>query len=258
MRFLILAHPEDGLAIGVAARLLGRHPRGATKLVAVDELLYAPHWSHAIDGAGARSVVTLHDGCAIDADDIGVVFNRLHGTGMRGFAPGDREYAGAEMFALMVSWLTALPCRVVNPASPRGIGGEPHTPLAWEMMAARAGLPVASRGMTSDGRRYAELGAIPPLDPRATVEGPAWRGEPLNDGPVVSAHVVGDRLLGELPPELAGPCLELSRATGLPVLRIDFSPDAQGRPTFRGADPFPWSPTVEMADAVADYLEELS
>lgn len=108
------------------------------RVVTTDEIVLAPSWRHQIEDGHARTELLLHYGSEICSDRIGVVFNRLRDVGMPNFTASkreDRDYATMEMFALLLSWLSALPCPVVNSPSPQGLAGATRHPALWLAMA---------------------------------------------------------------------------------------------------------------------------
>jgi hypothetical protein len=262
VRFLILAHPGDATATLVAARLLQRYPPKETKLVFLDEIIFAPHWAHTLNGGRPRTVLRLHDGAAIQNDQIGIVFNRLRYVDMPHFQTSDkidREYAVMEMFALLLSWLKASACPVISPVSPQSLAGPSHSTLAWQNLAGKAGLPTARMRLTSSLRRYsrADLVACPAGAPTLG-NVPAWLIEPLGDQ-VAQALVVGDQVLGNLPGHLIPGCLKLASLSGIQLLLIHFA-SCEGKEywKFNGVDPFPSVTGDAAIEAIVELLEARS
>jgi hypothetical protein len=262
VRFLILAHPGDATATLVAARLRQRHPPEETRLVSLDEIIFAPHWVHTLNGARPRTVLTLHDGAAIQTDQIGIVFNRLRYVDMPHFGTSakiDREYAVMEMFALLLSWLKALACPIISPISPQSLAGPSHSSLAWQHLAGKAGLPTARMRITSSLRRYSvpDLMACP-ASAAAIGNVPAWLIEPLGNQ-LTQALVVGDRVLGNIPDHLIPGCLKLASLSGLELLLIHFASDLRKESLkFNGVDPFPSVAGDAAIEAIVEVLEARS
>lgn len=262
MRFLILAHPGDATATLVAARLRQRHPPEETRLVFLDEIIFAPHWAHRLNGGSPRTVLTLRDGAAIQHDQIGVVFNRLRYVDMPRFHASekiDREYAVMEMFALLLSWLKSLACPIINPISPQSLAGPNHSTLAWQHLAGKAGLPTARMRLTSSLRRYAvpELVACPAGAPTLG-NVPAWLIEPWGDQ-IAQALVVGDQVLGNTPDRLIPGCLKLASLSGVELLLIHFaSCERKEDWKFNGVDPVPSLTGEAPIQAIVGLLEARS
>ena len=270
MRFLILAHAGDETAVRVAASLLRRHSPADVRLVSAEEIVYAPRWDHRLGEGPVASWVTLHDGTVIGGEAPAVVFNRLRGIEMPQFAaasPADHEYAVMEMFALVLSWLKSLACPVINAPSPQGLGGPARGALAWQLLAAKSGLPTLPLRLTSSSRRYHapdlvfhpadSLGAalsaggrLPPGNVPAQFAGAVGRAG-------MSVLVAGRRVVGRVPPELVHGCLALARRANTPILRAYFAPamDAPFGWIFASADPLPLLTDPAETSAIVELLE---
>ena len=262
MRFLILAHAGDATAALVTARLLQRHHPEDTRLVLLEEIVSAPRWAHTLNGAGADTILTLRDGTEIRSDQIGIVFNRLQYVDMPHFAlseSADREYAVMEMFALLVSWLKALPCKIVNRLSSQNLAGPIHSSLAWQRFAGKAELPTARIRLTSSLRRYSASDLIPyPVGPSTIGNVPAWMSEPLGQQRAW-AFVAGEQVLGDVSPQLKSGCLRLAALSGFEILLINFaSASTNWDWKFNGADPCPAVTHGPMIDAIVTLLEAQS
>jgi hypothetical protein len=262
VRFLILAHQGDATATHVAARLLQRHRPEDTRLVSMEEIVFAPRWSHTLNGAKAKAALTLHDGTEIHGDRIGIVFNRLQYLDMPHFAASDkadREYAAMEMFALFLSWLKALPCPIINPVSSQNLAGPIHSSLAWQQLAGKAGLPTVRMRLTSSLRRYSVSGLIPyPGGPGAIGNVPACLTEAAGDQ-FARAFVAGKEVLGDVPEQLMPGCAKLASLSGFEVLLIHFASlrnDASWK--FNGIDPYPAITERPAIDAIVRLLEARS
>jgi hypothetical protein len=157
MRFVILAHVDDTTALRVGAALRTRHGAGQVRLVAAEELVFAPCWAHWLDDTVVTTQLRLSDSTVLDSERLGVVFNRLryvHLPHFGGATQADRSYAVAETFAFWMSWLASLPCPVLNPATPRGLGLQERSHMEWLKLAAQAGLPARGYRFISDPRRF--------------------------------------------------------------------------------------------------------
>jgi hypothetical protein len=131
----------------------------------------------------------------------------------------DRVYVAAELTAFLRSWLSALPCPVINRP-----GTTPSRPELWTRLAVRLGIPVE------------------PIEQRSQ----AARVWPSSDSTMV---VVGHEVFGDIQdPTLAVHARALATASGTNLLRVDFT---SGR--FRRANP---SPELEPlhADALLRFL----
>ncbi len=262
MRFLILAHAGDATAAQVAARLRQRHPPDETRLVLLEEIVSASRWTHTLNGAKADTILTLHDGTEIRRDEIGIVFNRLQYVDLSQFAlsaAADREYAVMEMFALLLSWLKALPCPIVNRLSSQNLSGPTHSSLAWQQLAGKAQLPTARIRLTSSLRRYAAPDLVPlPVGPAAFGNVPAWLSEPVGEGRA-SVFVAGEQVLGDVPEQLKRGCLKLAALSGYEILVVNFaSASTNGGWKFNGIDPCPAVTHGSVIEAIVNLLEARS
>ncbi|HKP05467.1 MAG TPA: hypothetical protein VJU77_19110 [Chthoniobacterales bacterium] len=260
MKFLILAHRTDMSAAAVAAVLSRRHGSGACRLVAAEELVLAPRWVHRLDTDGVRSRVQLHDGTLIDNTEVGVVLHRLSFLNLTQFGNADRDYAGAEMSALLQSWLEGFPCPVINPVTTRGFAPN-RTPTGWLRLATEAGLPVPRLRLTSNLRRFPADG-LPLADGSSGPVGRSFatRGfAVVAEPPGPNAHSVllaGEEVCGNLPPGLLPACRTFARLARALLLRLHFT---SGQPhgarwLFRHAEILPMLDALELA-AVVHLLE---
>jgi hypothetical protein len=244
MKFLILAQRWDSSAAAVAAELRRRHTPSAVDLVTSDELLHGATWSHQIDSHGGCSEVQLADGRVLRSEDTGVVLQRLQPFDLPQFGAQDRTYAVAEMSALLLSWLAALPCPVINPATPRSfcIG---QSPVRWLALASQAGLPLPRLRLTSNLRRFPAYGLTAadgsvaqqwlPYAGRSAAFLAAPRGLCTH-----SILLTGDACWGPLPDALKPACRALAQRAGTPLLRLNFNAHADRAGwTFASAEPMP-------------------
>jgi hypothetical protein len=262
VRFLILAHAGDATATQVASRLLQRHRSEDTRLVLLEEIVSAPRWTHTLNGAKADTILTLRDGTELRNNQIGVVFNRLQYIDMSRFAlseTADREYALMEMYALILSWLKALPCQIINPLSSQNLAGPIHSSLAWQQLAGKADLPTVRVRLTSSLRRYSASGLIPyPVGPVTIGNVPAWLSERVGELRRY-AFVAGEHVLGDVPTQLIPGCAKLAALSGFEVLLIYFaSLGMNGGWKFNGIDTCPAVTQGPAIDAIVKLLEARS
>jgi hypothetical protein len=254
MRCLVLAHPDDETALRVTAALRRRLGKDEARLVPAEALAYAPAWRHMLTyqaadmphAARVESLVRLAGGELLP-DQAAVVFNRLRFAPVPQFehaAPADRDYAALEMYALLLSWLAGLEAagvRVINPASPRGLGAQARSRFEWLSLAQQAGLPSADYPQRHVPAQTSQAGA------------PA--GMPQPGGRVLAAgmHLEID------PPELTSiPGLEqnihhMQRLCGCPLLELRFIIQS-GSWRFWEAEPFPHSSAPREIDRICDLL----
>jgi hypothetical protein len=148
MHLLILAHGLDAGAHGVAGHLAP--VLGPRLTVLRPEWLGQARWSQRIDARGsARTLLRWHGGRRLDGSQFGVVWNRIRllpQAAFRASAVRDRDYAGAELQAMVASWLAELGTRVEPPMRRHAaVTPLPHR-LHWASAASRCGLAVAAGG----------------------------------------------------------------------------------------------------------------
>ena len=146
MQLLILAHALDGGAQAVSsvlAPILGQQ-----LMVLRPEWLGQAHWSQRLDEQGrARTLLRWHDCHRFDGNQIGLVWNRIRllpQAAFRASGVQDRDYAGAELQALVASWLAELGERVEPPLRRHASVTPVLHPLHWAAVASRCGLPLAT------------------------------------------------------------------------------------------------------------------
>lgn len=274
MRFLILAEMSDPTALEVFAWLRLRHSDNSVLRLTSEEVCDASTYNHRLCECEASSRMRIADGSEIQSQNLGVVLNRLRYLSIRRFSSSreiDRDYANAEMSSFLLSWLAAMPCPVVNPPSSIWLAGSAWHPFSLQTMAAEAGLDVLDLTSTSNARRFCPSREMRLLDfafseshgrpykAPLILNQPGTFVEPVGDREV-SLLVVGDRVLGQLPPELRTPSIRLVQKLGLDLAKVFFveSEGDVGSWKFAGLDPYPQANnTVELC-AIVEFLERLS
>jgi hypothetical protein len=146
VQLIILAHALDGGAHAVANLLAPVHGQRLT--VVRPEWLGQARWSQRLDEKGrSRTLLYLHGGRRLDGRQIGLVWNRIRLLPQGAFRTSsakDRDYAGAELQALVASWLAELG-EYVEPPMRRHASVTPvlHH-LHWAAAACRCGLALAA------------------------------------------------------------------------------------------------------------------
>jgi hypothetical protein len=126
----------------------------------------------------------------------------------------DRGYVAAETNAFLLSWLSALPCPVINRPSPFVLCGPAWGAEAWVLRAARLGIPVEPLVRSGSGQ-----------------------AQPLAPGPVVA--LVGDDVFGDVDdPTLVSHARSLAVEAGTELLELQWSSGPTG-PRFRAAGLLP-------------------
>lgn len=131
--------------------------------------------------------------------------------------PADREYAIAEMSALITSWLTCISSATLNKPSAYGWCGAWRPPMAWRQLAAAAGIPTTPQSFSSHEVQsaYTPAGSASML-----ILGEDTFGSPVSE-------------------ELARAGAELARLAGADLLGVNLELDSRERPQFAGATTLP-------------------
>jgi hypothetical protein len=222
--WLVLAHADDPIAHWAAHGLrdIGLQP---LELLTAEELCAGAIWEHRLGRDRASVRIELADGRVVAGERLNGVLNRLThvpAAYLTRVTASDRRYVLAEMAALLLSALHALPCRVVNRAHPLGLSGQWRWPAEWHSLAAQAGLPTA--GYVLDSDHSASPGERSECPPGTT-----------------TLLVIGETVLGApLPADLRAGCRRLARLARADLLGVELSPPgAAGLPRFLGATPAP-------------------
>jgi hypothetical protein len=276
MRFLILAHSNDQTALQVHVMLRARHGPDQVKLTLGEDLAYSPFWKHCLEDRKVTTELILRDGTCLTSGRIGVVFNRLLAPTVPYFASAvDQNYAVMEMYALYLSWLSSLPCPVVNNVSSIGLGVQTRSHAEWLLLAAKAGLPVRGFHFTSDPR-WVQEGRYVPYRPQPNLG--AFDFEKISSpsisrAPIFYLEEVGEEqetmlvslphVTGRLTKLFGAPLKRLARLAGCDLLQVFFAPAAtnQGNtnenPMWRvcSITPFPHAQTMAEVTAIVQLLE---
>jgi hypothetical protein len=146
MQLVILAHALDGGAQAVASvlapilghRLTVLHP----------EWLGQARWSQRLDEQGhACTLLQWHGDHRLEGNQIGLVWNRIRllpQAAFRASATQDRDYAAAELQALVASWLAELGERVEPPMRRHASVIPALHHLHWATVASQCGFALAT------------------------------------------------------------------------------------------------------------------
>jgi hypothetical protein len=150
-----------------AAELVKALPGEAGLLVPAD--LSSPGWRlDPHDVARGTAVVAGQLLQCDEIDSVTTLLPRVFELELVHIVEADRKYVASEMTALLVAWLSALPCRVVNRPSPGCLCGPAWLADRWRYEAVRCGFRLAEarevRGPTHtasviDGECLASLDA---------------------------------------------------------------------------------------------------
>lgn len=265
---LVLAHAHDEGAAAVA-RAVATLRGGEAVVRLAPEVLGLAHWSHRVDTAGRASTqLTTPSGARLDSAPTLAVLNRVQYVPAPRFARAvrrDREYAAAELHALVTSWLAGLGRRVVNPIGDRAWGPGPGTPRGWLVLARSCGLPVARSAVATTGALLRAAGPTEVVRPRAPWPGGLSAPMPVNLGPrgdngvasLLRVLVAGDEVLGEVPARVADGCRELARRSCCSLLELRFVAGGSG-PALVGADTVPPLDRPESVALVSRLLDTVA
>lgn len=259
MTFLVLADEWDQTAARVASQLATRHGRAAVRSLSPRQLATEVSWSHRVEQGANTTTLRLADGVSLEDGDLWVVLNRLRFVDPPQFAAAsaaDRDYAGAELSALLASWLGGLRCAVVDRPRPPHLGSGWRSTIGWQVLAGAAGLPTRRLRYTTNGRRFAAPGLFPAEPPTATNgTAPGCLAEPVDDG-YASVLVVGDVVVGSLSGTSPAACLRLARSSDTSILELRFTRSARtAQWEFADAVPLPAITVNEQVGLVVRWLE---
>lgn len=214
---LFLCSPNDVSARWFVAALR-RHHGVAAQIITPQELVYAPDMQHRLDGPETFGSVTLTSHGRLDSGSIRGVVNRLEylpDAHLARVNATDRAYIQQELLAIWSSWISALPCPVINRPTAISVTGPLFHPAIWHHHAAAAGL--ASAPMLYD------------------VDLP----DPVPPAPVHSVIVCKDQCHStSVPPGLFGACRDLAYYAGFDMLEVMFGQGPTGA-VFSHASPLP-------------------
>jgi hypothetical protein len=210
---------------------------GAVLLTSED--LSTPGWRHYPD-AIERSCAVL-GGRVIRVPEIACVLtimNAVFEQELIQIVASDRAYVAAEITAFLRSWLSGLPCSVLNrPSATSLCGGPGWSREQWTIAAARLGIPVRQ------------------VQRRAILAGVA--SSCAEDADAVCVSVVGNHCflpgLRAPDPWLACQALRLAQAAQVEFLAVQFSSPQQGS-RFLSANLCPDASDAELTEAIRVHL----
>jgi hypothetical protein len=211
---VILAHATDRGAEAVGRWLSGRTGSPPVRIVRPETLGLAK-WSHRVDSGGrAATRVEWSNTQPLEDSSVGAVLNRIRYLPVARFrraSAKDRDYAGAELEAVVASWLAGLGERVVHVVR-RHPWVTPVLPLQhWAAAAAGFRLPVAPGVIMSSARALRWQARRD--------QGPAPAGDVPAGTVLVAGREVGGTLAGRYGPR----CLDTARRLGFPLLEFGFA-----------------------------------
>lgn len=253
---IIIAHATDASVVPVASLLKDRLGPEKVRIIR-PEILSLARWSHHIDRNGraitrvrwprSRDLPGLDE---LDDSAVGAVLNRIRCLSVVRFRRAnakDRDYAYAEMQALILGWLEGYGHRAVQP-----VGRNPWvTPMLprqhWTSAAAAVGLPVLPQLLVNSphAQRWAS--------------GSCSHGRlgPGLEHCTETVLVAGSRTCGPLAREFGPRCLQVSRNLDLPLLEFQFVMDREVA-MVSDINPLPSLDRPIDVELTAGYLESLA
>ena len=230
---LVIAHRGDA----AAQTLVHRWDAHDAHLLSCEDLSTAG-WCHCLGDLGASTAVI--GGRVVGIEQITAVLTLLPcvtADQLIHIVPADRIYVAAEMTAFLVSWLSELPCPVLNRPSPGCLMGPNWGVPQWVHAAADAGIPVRPV------HRRVALWADPAPE--------------LAEVTPTSVTVIGGRCFGEADKRLAKHARRLAAMAGVDMLAVHFDGRDSGARLF-GADLRPDISSTAIADAILETLDRSS
>lgn len=235
---LILAHAGDAGAGMVAEWFAGR-PGSPVVRVVRPETLSLARWSHRVNARGRATtrlgwpetepVCSGEVGVGLGGAEVGALLNRLRYLPVTRFlraSARDRDYAAAELEALVAGWVVSFGDRAVHDLR-RHPWLTPALPFQhWASAAAACGLPVAPRTIVSSSRalRWHTPATPPSIGGEGTVTGTVLVAGGETGGTLAAAY--GER------------CLAVARRLGFTLVEFRFSGEVAA-PRLSGVDPVP-------------------
>jgi hypothetical protein len=162
-----------------------------------------------------------------------------------------------EWQAFWLAWLAALPGRVINPATARGLSGPILGEAEWLRRAALAGLPVRGWTLYSNPRAFGAAAAPAARYPAAMIESAMRSREPRIDrepvtGDVQWSSVAGPHVVGAFADRYGGAMRALARSVGCELIDIEWRRAADW--CVSGVSATPGRSSPELAGALVDLL----
>lgn len=219
------------------ARVLGERWGADRARLMTPHDLSMPGWIY--QPGMARRSVAMASGQKIVTTAIQGVITRLtwvYEHDVAHIVPRDRAYVAAEMNAFLLSWLTELPCPVLNRPTPTGLSGPWWRHEKWKHEASRAGFSLAPTDH-SDGLSTHTASFYGPPSVQASIT------------------MVGKRQFGEAPKAVVRRARLLAESAGTDMLTVYFNTQGSNY-YFVRASPICDEVTHEIADAIHQYLSQ--
>lgn len=223
--WIILCQSNDSSALWVYE---GLQRRGLVPLELVTAEMLGPglRWNHRVGPKGTSIEISFADGRILSSDSIRGVLNRLIKISswypLHRVKAGDRNYAGTELTAFFLSWLSCLPPPILNRPTPQGLAGRERHISEWFLLATTAGLTTVPYRQSSRA----------PFE--VSKERLASEASPFKTVLVLDRYV-----FGAAPPSVLRACRRLAMLAGTTILGIEFAVGVNGQWTFASATPLP-------------------
>jgi len=246
---VVLADANDRGASLVASRVARRIGGRRVRLLRPEELALA-RWSQRITSDGRASTrLTFRDTETIDGNQVQILLNRvrlLEPVSFRRASPKDRDYAAAELHAVVASWLAELGDRAVPSARLHPWVVPPLSELQWRCAAAEVDLPLAALRV-ANAPKFAPRSGV---GHDADVHAPAVPPDAPTAGTIL---VAGRRTTGFGSPRIKSACRALGERLGYPLLECRFTPAEPG-PVLCSVDPRPSLEQPWAAETAARFI----
>lgn len=263
-QILIICHTNDLGALQVSEIIASKLGRKAV-YVMPSEVFALLQWSHRIDPFGrATTCIRLPNQADFDSKSIGCLFNRLRYVPNRPFSSQkNRDYAGAELQALISSWLLELGVHLVNPLSIESGIASPISHPQWLSAAQQCGLPIFRYVNATAHKLIDKILPGEVLNPLADWPGtsgviPASIG--LDHTVVIqreSILICGDQALGSLAQMFGDSCIKLAQKMRYNLLEVQFGL-VQGQFRVIGVSPYPLLESSEAVDGAAQMIMDIA
>jgi hypothetical protein len=193
------------------------------------------------------TVIELADGRCLRSDEVQGVLTRFADVPLGHLLRADVKdqlYAHEELFALFLSWMYALPCRVVNSPKPFGLSGRWRREAEWAWLALKAGLPMQVYQQSSTDLLSEHSGESRIVPPNTTLR---------------TVIIMGESVYGsEAPHAIQSGCRVLGRLAAVDLLGVQFMNGASGLWTFAGVTLMPdlREGGNEFLDGLAGWLRQ--
>lgn len=224
--WLILCHSDDPSALWAYE---GLQQRGLAplKLVTAEMLGPSLRWDHRVGANGASIEISFSDEQVLSSYTIHSVLNRLTGPSrwypLHRVAASDRSYAGKELTAFFLSWLSCLPSPILNRPTPQSLAGRARHGSEWVLLATAAGLTTVSYRQSSR------------TSPEASIDERLTRG----GTPLGTVLVIDRYVFGAAPLPVLHACQRLANLASTAILGVDFTVSTSGQWTFTNATLLP-------------------